>query len=155
MKINAVSSATLCLSLAGILWSYGAEILMGFTPCQLCLVQRHLLISTAIASTIRMTSKWRAIGVSLEIASISFLLVTSIYHLSVQYGLLSSPCLSKLVAESPEGFFNSLSQTKPCKRSMLSLLGIPAPLISTMLFSPVLFHRIRQLAANDFLHREN
>lgn len=152
MKHNTVTIATLYFSLTGMLFSYWAELVVELQPCRLCLVQRYLLLAVALTTILRAVWAQRTSLLALEIFTVSCLLAASSYHLAIQYNWLAPPCLNEVSTVSIKSFLDSLPQSIPCSQSMLTVMGVPAPLASIVIFGSILVHQVRFLATRYYKH---
>lgn len=129
-------------SLLALISSISFEYILHFEPCNLCTLQRISFCVIALGSFIGIFSE-RKLLFSLTLAMFSIIgLMLSLYHLGVQFELVSDPCIIN-APKSFEAFKIELfNQTTSCSK-ILKILGVPLSVWSFVLSSLCLIFSLR------------
>jgi len=118
-------TACLIISLFAFGFSLYAEYILGKSACTLCLVQRWPYAIAVLVALIGIFSRYTTLAVYVLLGIFLFELGVSIYHLLVQYGIVSDPCSVPKITNQEE-FWNVLKAPLPCSKITWKFFGIPA-----------------------------
>lgn len=132
-KLTWLALASLGYGISGLLLSFFAEYVQGLVPCQLCLVQRWILLGLVGVSLLEFVAdpafnRWAIRAVLLAMIGVAS------YHFAIQMGWVSDPCKLPSQSISSINDFKQLLQTKqPCSQAALTVLEVPASIINAFL----------------------
>ena len=96
-------------------------------PCNLCIVQRYLLMAVFAISAFGLFSPIKARAMFLARAAFGAMFVLATYHLFVQMQILTDPCAVPQQIASLKDFRALLTSPAPCSAISWTILGIPPP----------------------------
>lgn len=129
-RLTWLALASLGYGISGLLVSLFAEYVQGLVPCQLCLVQRWILLGLVGVSLLEFVAdpafnRWAIRAVLLAMVGVAS------YHFAIEMGWVSDPCKLPSQAIGSINDFKQLLQVKqPCAQAALKVLGLPASIIN-------------------------
>lgn len=129
-KLTWLALVSLGYGTSGLLLSFFAEYVQELVPCQLCLIQRWILLGLVGISLLELVvdpafNRWAIRAVLLAMIGVAS------YHFVIQMGWVSDPCrLPSQTIGSINDFKQLLKVKQPCSQAALTVLGIPASIIN-------------------------
>ena len=97
MNKKIILNSLIFLSFIALSFAYFVEFVLGHEPCNLCKIERIPYIGSIILiSFLIFTNKWEKIILSIILLLFIFGLVTSIYHVGIEQGIISESLLCEL-----------------------------------------------------------
>lgn len=132
-------------SIVALSFSFFHEYVIGVRPCYLCKLQRAPMLAIFILSGIGFVSRFKFLSIRLiQLCFLATLMLAS-YHLTIQMGLISDPCMVPKNVKSLDDFRKMLDAPIPCSKISWSILWIPISAYSA--FFSMIFLLITQRKA--------
>lgn len=115
--------------------SYVFELWLGYEPCRLCLIQRHVYTLVFFFTFLGFLAKSKKVFWVISVSVLLAGIATAAYHTLTYFGLIESKC--SVTPPLSEDFFLT-GYSIPCSEQMITVLGMPGSLINIVSYSACL-----------------